>query len=266
MPVFRLWFGDGLGELGPRDVRALRASAGVLVFCKAAEQRLGALGIPEGRLLRTGAPLDLGSLRARVQDPEAVRPQYGVPEGAFLFGIIARMQLHRRFEMLWDAVALLKARDLPFHVLAIGRGTNEEIVARQPVQAMGLSDCVTFTGYLRGEPYGSALASLDAQIFLVPGSDPTCRALREGMALGVPSVSTRLGMLPEIVDDGLTGRLFDLDAADMAEVMEALIADREASAALGEAARQKADEVFDARRVAADLDRVLRPWSPAAPG
>jgi glycosyltransferase involved in cell wall biosynthesis len=266
MPVARLWFGDGHAALDRRDLAACRESAAVFPFSESAIRQLEDAGVEDERLVLMGPPLDLAALRAQQTPHLDARAALGIPSGPFLIGIVARMQLHRRFEILWEALAQLKERGLPFHFLAIGRGTNQEIVAFEPVRKLGLSEVVTFPGYLRGTAYVDALAALQAQVFLVPGSDPTCRALREGMGLGVPSVSTRRGMLPDIVDDGVTGRLFDdtepgADAGDgasqLADALAGMIEDPKSAAAMGHAAREKADAFYDTRHGAEEVEQAL---------
>ncbi len=256
-PVARLWFEDGTAEPEKRDAVALRASDVVFAFSETARRCLEDAGIEGERIARTGPPLDIAALRARRSQDPGVRAANGIDDDVFLYGIVARLQLHRRFEILWDAVETLRARGVRFHLLVVGRGTNQEQVGHRPVSERGLGDVVTFTGYLRGDAYAHALGGFEGQIFLVPGSDPTCRALREGMSLGVPSIATRRGMLPEIVDDGETGLLFDETGSALADAMERLASDREAAARMGAAARAKADAQYDTTKVAARVIEAL---------
>lgn len=255
IPVLRTWYGDGIAEPVGREVRALRGCDAVVVFGQVPLEHLVASGVAADRVSVTGAPLDLTRLRYVASGGSAERG--AASAGDFLVGIVARMQTHRRFELLWEAVARLKERGVPFHLLAIGRGTHAEAVAHRPVAERCLEDVVSFPGYLRGATYAATVASLDAQILLVPGSDPTCRALREGMALGVPSVATRRGLLPEIVQDGVTGMLVDESAASLADALTALAGDPERARRLGAGAREAADATYDTDRVASDVESVL---------
>ncbi|MDJ0972970.1 MAG: glycosyltransferase [Planctomycetota bacterium] len=207
---------------------------------------------------RLDPALSIDTLRAEAGDWSGARETLEVAPDAFLFGIVARMQTHRRFELLWEAVAKLKQEGLAFRLAAIGRGTNQATVAHQPVQELGLQDVVRFPGYLRGIDYASTLAALDAQIFLVPGSDPTCRALREGMALGVPSLVTARAPLPSIVEDGVTGRVVAEETpAAWADAMAAFVQDRDRLRTMGAAAEDRARERYDAPRVAARFLEAL---------
>ena len=142
-------------------------------------------------------------------------------------------------------------------MVVVGRGTNEELVGRRPVADLGLDDVVTFAGYLRGADYASAVDAFDAQLLLVPGSDPTCRALREGMALGVPSLATKRGLLPDIVDDGVTGLLVDEEPDDLVAAMARLAGDATTRRQMGEAARARAADRYAAGAVAARLEQAL---------
>ncbi|MDJ0520628.1 MAG: glycosyltransferase family 4 protein [Planctomycetota bacterium] len=255
-PVVRLWFGDGLEDVDPRDVQALRRSAGVLVFGDAPRRQLEELGVSSERIVRTGPPLGVDAIRAQVTDPQDLRRELGIEGDRFVFGIVARLQTHRRFEDLWGAAARLRIDRVPFHLVVVGRGTHAQTVGRDPVRELGLDDHVTFTGYLRGERYATTIAAFDAQLFLVPGSDPTCRALREGMALGVPSIAARRGLLPEIVDDGVTGLVIPTGVEPLADAMRRMGEAPEAARRLGAGARDRADRLFAAPRVAAALGEL----------
>jgi len=260
VPVVRLWFGDGIEAVDARDRKALCRGAGTLVLSASARAQVQGFGVEAACVAQAAPPLDVEALRARVADgasADEVRAALGIPADRLLVGIVARMQRHRRFEMLWEAVAAWRAAGVAAHLLAIGRGTYEEIVARAPVREAGLEDIVTFSGYLRGAAYARTVGALDAQVLLVPGSDPTCRALREGMALGVPSIATHRGMLPEIVADGVTGLLVDETAESLAAAVTRLALDRAATRALGAAARARAEAAFATPGVAGVLEALL---------
>ena len=92
-------------------------------------------------------------------------------------------------------------------------------VAREPALALGIADRVLFAGY-RQHDYVAVLHALDSLCFLVPGSDPSCRALLEAAACAVPCVTSRRAPLPEIVADGESGFVVDEDAAAMASVWQ----------------------------------------------
>lgn len=189
------------------------------------------------------------------------RKRLNIPAEAFLIGIVARMQTHRRYEDFWDAIQAI-VRDHPHaRVVVIGRGTKQDRVGMQPVRDRGLEDKVYFPGYLSGDDYTGMVRALDVKVYLVPGSDGTCRAVREAMALARPVVTSNRGMLPEIVDTGVNGFVTDGRPTALARRLGELAADRALARRLGQAARAKAEAEFalgvQAARVRAVYKAVL---------
>lgn len=176
---------------------------------------------------------------------ERFQPREAPHEG-FVVGVVARMQRHRRFDILLEGVERARVPDL--RVQIVGRGTHMNEVAVEPAKRLELSN-VTFTGYL-GDRYLDTLAGFDALLFLMPGSDGTCRAIREAMAMGKAVIGARRGMIPEIVEDGVTGLVVDDTPENIARAIERLAADRAACREMGCQGREKALRLYDIRRQA----------------
>jgi len=105
------------------------------------------------------------------------------------------------------------------------------------------------------------LAAFDAKVFLVPGSDGTCRAVREALALGVPVIASRAGILPELVRHEQTGLLLDAGeptAEGLAAAILRVVNDAAMRARLAKAARADAVERFSFARFAARVEAVYR--------
>jgi len=200
--------------------------------------------------------VDLERFAPAPPDPR-VRAGLGLRPEQRVVGIVARVQRHRRFELLLEAMRRLAARDPQARLLVVGRGTHLDEVARRPAAALGIADRVVFAGY-RGDDYADVLRSIDVFTFLVPGSDGGCRALLEAQACGIPAVTSRRGALPELVADGETGLLVDEDADALCAAWGGLLADPERRAAWGDAARRRAGALFTRERLAADVEAVYR--------
>jgi len=168
------------------------------------------------------------------------RARLGLPPDALVLGIVARMQTHRNYEVLFEAIAGLLPTIPNLYLIVVGRGTHQETVGFRPVHALGLEERVHFTGYVAGDEYTSVLSAFDIGIFLVPGSDGTCRAVREILAMGKPVVAADRGMLAEIVTHEHDGLIFDGSAAALQEALSRLLGESALRQRMSMAARETA--------------------------
>lgn len=185
------------------------------------------------------------------------REALGLPADAVVGGIVARMQRHRRFPELMEAVKSACERVPNFRLVAVGRGTHKEKVAVEPAKKLGIADKVIFAGY-RAADFVDVLASIDFKIFLVPGSDGSCRAVREAMALGKPVIAARRGLLPELVKDGETGLIVDDTPGNLAGAIVRMATDAKLRERLGKAARLDAVARFSPRVQAGAIEDFYR--------
>ena len=124
-----------------------------------------------------------------------------------------------------------------------------------PTRAMGLEDVVIHTGY-RIEDYVDVVSCMDIDVFLVPGSDGSCRAVREVMAMGKPVIAANRGMLPEIVDNDINGLVVEDTPENMAEAFLKLSRDENLRNKLAEASLNKAREKFSLDTQAIQVEKV----------
>ena len=185
----------------------------------------------------------------------AVRESLGLKPEHRVVGIVARVQPHRRFDLLLGAAAELFRADPAARLLVIGRGTRHAQLAEEPAARLGIADRVVFAGY-RTEDYARILRTIVVFTLLVPGSDGTCRALLEAAACGVPAVVSRRGARPELVVHQETGLVVPETPSALAEAWGALLRDAGRRAVLGRAAAERARRLFTPQRFAAQLEDV----------
>jgi len=203
----------------------------------------------------------------RRRDGEDARSRLGLAADDVVVGITARVQPHRRFELLWQVVAAV-ARQVPnVRFVLLGRGNEHDVrtLVTAPIARAGIGAHVVLPGYQKGEAYEEALRALDAFLFLVPGSDGTCRAVCDAMAFGLPVVSTRRGVLPELLVERrpaeVPGYAVEETVGALAAALVRLLRDPELRAAAGAAALRRARLDMDpdraARRTAALYQELL---------
>jgi len=237
-----------------------READGVFVFGEGVRNDLiRRFGLAEDRVVKIEGSVVLDRFHPRPPGDD-LRERFGIPRESVVIGIVARIQRHRRYELLLEAVRRVAAEVPDAHLLVLGRGTRARELAHDPVKRLGLEGRVSLPGYVGGEDYPRALACFDVKVFLVPGTDGTCRAVREAMAMGIPIVATRRGFLPEIVRDGVDGFIIDEDVESLARALRTLAGDRRLRQELGANARLRATTDFSQRAQAEKVLASYRRW------
>ena len=144
-----------------------------------------------------------------------------------------------------------------FKVLLVGRSSQMEESVIQPMKRLGLEKWVILGGY-RTDDYFDTLACMDIFVFLMPGSDGTARALREAMAMGKPVVVANRGMLPELVDHGVSGLVIDDTPELLAGATLQLLRNPQKREAMGKAAWEKAHREFRLDRQVEDVEKFYQ--------
>jgi len=254
--MVRTFYDGGLASYGIRERWLLGRRSHFVVFCapSARDAAVSRRILPPDRTAVVEGAVDLARFDPGRPLP-AMRPRLSLAPGDYVVGIVARVQWHRRFGVLLDAARKVMLALPDFRLVVIGRGTDFDKILTEPVRQAGIGHAVRFTDYLCGDDYVGCLHALDVKTFLVPGSDGSCRAVREAMAMGLPVVAARRGMLPEIVHDGLTGRVID-DTPDNLAAAFVELHDASLRTRLGAAARERARRDFDLKHQAEQVERI----------
>jgi len=169
----------------------------------------------------------------------AARLRLAAPDEA----ILIHLSNFRPVKRVVDVVRIFAhvARQVPAQLVLVGDGPDRS-AAEWLARDLGIQARVHFLGKL--ESVNEVLPLAD--ILLMPSElESFGLAALEAMACKVPSVATRVGGVPELIDDGITGLLYpvgDIDA--MAHGVLSLLKDRDRLEAMREAGRKTAQKRF----------------------
>jgi glycosyltransferase involved in cell wall biosynthesis len=171
----------------------------------------------------------------RPERPAAeVRAAYGVGPDERLLVTAARLHPQKDLPMLLDAVDQLRHRVPGVRLLVVGEGPEGRAMQARAT-SLGLDDVVTFAG--RVPSAADELAAADV-VVISSRWESGPLVLFEALQLGRPVVTTAVGAAPDVVTDGVTGRLVPVgDAGAFADAVADVLADPAGAEAMGAAGR-----------------------------
>ncbi|HWU39122.1 MAG TPA: glycosyltransferase family 4 protein, partial [Candidatus Acidoferrum sp.] len=185
-------------------------------------------------------------------DQPSARRHLGVPEGARVLGCIASLEPHKGHTVLLEAVRIARSTLQDLILLIVGDGSlRSDLEGR----ARTASVPAIFTGRLTD--VGWALAAEDAMALLSLEREGLSRALIEAMAASKPIVGSRVGGMPELVRDGVTGFLCRSgDAAGAADCIVKVMGNPALARSMGEAARKLYLEHYTLGKMLSKIERM----------
>lgn len=173
------------------------------------------------------------------------RKQLGIPEGAYIVGMVGRISPQKAPDTFIKAARLLKERIPEAWFMIVGDGEQrKEIEVYAKAHGIGLY----ITGWTE-MPY--AYMKMFDLGMLLSRWEGFGLAIVEYMAAGKNFVATKVDAIPTIVHDGLDGLLVEVDNPEqVAEAVWRIYTDKELAARLKENATKSVHKKFDIRRVA----------------
>ena len=156
-------------------------------------------------------------------------------------GIAGRLVYTKGADLLIRAAPRVRTRFPAVRFVLIGEGAEKNAL-RRLAEAESVSDAVVFTGY-RSDAR-QLLPAFD--ILAAPSRDEGLSlSVLEAMGCGIPAVASRLGGIPSLLIDGVTGLLIPPDDfAALADALIRLLAEPQRADAMGRAARERARTHF----------------------
>ncbi len=217
---------------------------------------LVALGVapPEKfSVIRLG--IDLESRVLTVDRRAEFRHLFGIPEDRFVVGWIGRMTAIKRVPDILAAFKALRDRGVEATLCLVGDGPDRDAI-EQLASDLGIVRDVLLVGYQRDvAPY---YAFFDA-LLLPSANEGTPVVAIEALAAERPVVASRVGGVPDVVDDGESGFLVEVgDIEALADRLEQLARDPELRARLGRTGRKRVVPRYRVERLVDDVDELYR--------
>lgn len=247
------WSSRGRNEIW-MDRLMYRLSDRILVTSEASKQIvMNREHIPARYLSVVYNGVDISKFAAR-DDRAAVREELGVPADAVLIGAVGRLTADKGGQdVLIRAVGEVRKTCPQVRLVMVGDGPLRPGLEQLTAQ-LGLGETVNFAGLRSDVP--RLLGALD--VFVLPSEREALPvAVLEAMAAGLPVVATRVGGLPEVVEDGETGFLVPPgDVAAMQAVLEKLAGDPALAARLGASGQAHVQAHFTVQQMVHQVERL----------
>jgi glycosyltransferase involved in cell wall biosynthesis len=177
---------------------------------------------------------------------------YGLSQHAIQCAFIGRVTQIKRPDRFLDVVSEIKRRNVPIEFFMAGDGEllqncRERITLEDlPVKILGWQSNIE-----------QVLSAADVVVLTSDNEGTPLSLIQAGMAR-LPVVSTRVGSVSEVVLDGVTGIITNLDVQDIAEALEKLAKSNELRAQLGASAREFTLANFGVKRLVSDHEVLYK--------
>jgi glycosyltransferase involved in cell wall biosynthesis len=187
----------------------------------------------------------------------SVRPRRQPPAGTWTLGSVALFRPRKGTEVLIEALARLRAQDVPARLRLVGpfESPRYENQIRSLARECGVESAIDWVGYTKD--VNSELAKMD--LFVLPSlfGEGLPMVVLEAMAAGVPVVGTNVEGVPEAIRHGQDGVITRAgDADDLARGIRRVVQGELDWSAMSENARERHDKEFSDAAMAAGVARV----------
>src|SRR5262249_44936925 len=184
---------------------------------------------------------------------EQVRSEFDANDD-YLLVVAGRLHPEKGYEHLFRALPRIqRGVDRPVRLLVAGRGPFEQEFRRQ-VAELGCAGAVSFLGFREDAPSLMAAADL---VVLPSVAEAFGIAVAEALYVGTPVVATKVGGIPEIVDDGVDGVLVPpAEDEALADAIAELLNDPVRRADMAGAGRDKVITQFSFEAMVREYERI----------
>jgi glycogen(starch) synthase len=245
--------GEGINRLTDELFRASARVTAVSQFVMRQAVEIAAHIVPRAEVVYNGKPL-----------PELPPTPLSFEPPIFL--VYGRWVHDKGFDLAIEAFRQFAAQRPDARLWIAGHGLKENSLKAQAAEC-GLPDQVEFLGMVPPEQIPALLNRTSAVLIPSRWEEPFGLVALEAAQMQRPVVATRVGGLPEVVEEGMTGLLIPReDPAAMAEAMGWLASHPAQAAEMGHAGRIRAERLFSFEPMAARFEALYREVAQAPVG
>lgn len=212
--------------------------------------------LPPERCLSIPTGVDPEAARVTKEQCENMRRSWGWNKEDCIIGTVCVLRSWKGISDLLQAAKLLQNQKHLKWVIVGPDGPNEPQF-REEWKRLGLQDNVLFTGNMK-DPY-PAIAAMDIFALLSTGHEGVSQASLMAAFLKRPLITTKIGGLPEVCVNGITGYQVPIRAGnEVAEKVEILSKDVVLREQMGEKAHQLVNEKFTIKHTLDGMEKVYQ--------
>ena len=180
--------------------------------------------------------------------------RFGIPPDALLVTQVSWIIPEKGIPQLLGAAqaVLREIPDARFAIVGAGAGEAE---FRERAKALGIAESLVWTGTVMNPMEEGVYAAADVFCLASQWQEAFGWVIAEAMSFEVPVVATKVGGIPEVVEENVTGLLVDpsTDIDLLARHILTLLRDAQARREMGIAGRQAVERKFHLRRTVAEV-------------
>ncbi|HUI79452.1 MAG TPA: glycosyltransferase family 4 protein [Bryobacteraceae bacterium] len=209
--------------------------------------------LPRERFVTIYNSVDLARAAEGLCNRSAFRSKYKIADDRLVVAQVSSLIPEKGITDLLQAARVVAAQEPRAHFVLAGSGTHAAEYQAMSGQ-LGLTDRVTFTGVLEDPLAQGAYGAADVVCQVSRWEEVFGYVIAEAMASGLPVVGTRVGGIPELIEDGKTGYLVTSgDVPRIADRVLALLRNGTLRQTMGQAGREAAEKKFDHRKNVAQV-------------
>jgi glycosyltransferase involved in cell wall biosynthesis len=190
------------------------------------------------------------------QDP-GMRMRFGFSPSDFVLVYAGRLIGLKGIKFLLRAISRVPER-LPLKVLIVGEG-EEEAALKELGRGLGIDKKIAFTGFVPHYEIPAYLQCANLAVYPSLADEAFGLSICEAMACALPVIATRVGGIPELIEDEKTGFLVEpRDEIALANRIEKLLRNPAEAKEVGRRAAARVRELFTWEKVGERMLRVYR--------